>query len=124
MTVCIIGNGLTSLLLAKNLVEKKFGDSSWKQIVRAPDTIVSHLRAIIIGGKAEQALRQGQSLSLGQKTFPTRSNERCRAYSTDGRFIGIIVFDATARRWQPQRVLNIEYPLYLTVLTIMVQLSM
>ncbi len=91
-------------------VEKKFGDSSWKQIVRAPDTIVSHLRTIIIGGKAEQALRQGQSLSLGQKTFPTRSNERCRAYSTDGRFIGIIVFDATASRWQPQRVFNIEYP--------------
>jgi len=91
-------------------VEKFFGDGSWKQIVQAPDTIVSHLRTIIIGDKAEQALRQGQSLSLGQKIPPTRPDERCRAYSTDGRFIGIIAFDATARRWHPQRVLNIAYP--------------
>ena len=90
--------------------ERSFDDGDWQHLVRAPDSTVDRMRAVIIDKREELHLRQGRPLGPNLKIPPARNNERRRVYTTDGRFVGIVSFDAPARRWQPQRVLSIDYP--------------
>ena len=90
--------------------EASFDDGDWQRVVRAPDSIVDRMRALIVGKREELHLRQGRPLAPTLKVPPAPNNERRRVYATDGRFVGIVAFDAPARRWQPQRILSIDYP--------------
>ncbi len=89
--------------------ERRFEDDSWPSVVQAPDAVVGNLRAVIVGRKAEQWLRQGRPMPPGLKLPPGRPGERRRVYTTDGRFVGIMHFDAPSGEWRPQRLLNIKY---------------
>lgn len=90
--------------------ERSFEDGEWRGVVRAPDAIVDRMRALIVGKREELHLHQGRPIAPSLKVPPARHGEKRRVYTTDGRFVGIVAFDAPARRWQPQRVLSIEYP--------------
>ena len=90
--------------------ERSFDDGDWRGVVRAPDAIVDRMRALVVGKREELHLHQGRPLAPSLKVPPARHGEKRRVYTTDGRFVGIVAFDAPARRWQPQRVLSIEYP--------------
>ena len=90
--------------------ERSFDDGDWRSVVRAPDAIVDRMRALVVGKREELHLHQGRPLAPSLKVPPARHGEKRRVYTTDGRFVGIVAFDAPARRWQPQRILSIEYP--------------
>ena len=90
--------------------ERSFDADDWRGIVRAPDSIVERMRALIVEKREELHLRQGRPLAPNLKIPPARQNEQRRVYTTDGRFVGIVSFDAPGRQWQPQRVLSIDYP--------------
>ncbi len=90
--------------------ERSFDAGDWHSIVRAPDSIVERMRALIVGKREELHLHQGRPLAPSLKVPPARHGERRRVYTTDGGFVGIVSFDAPGRRWQPQRVLSINYP--------------
>jgi tRNA pseudouridine55 synthase len=89
--------------------ERSFEGSDWQRVVRAPDAVVDRMRALIVGKREELHLHQGRPLAPGLKVPPARHGERRRVYTTDGGFVGIVSFDAPGRRWQPQRVLSIDY---------------
>ncbi len=90
--------------------ERSFDDGDWQRVVQAPDSIVDRMRALIVGKREELHLHQGRPLGPSLKVPPARHGERRRVYTTDGRFVGIVSFDAPARQWQPQRILSIDYP--------------
>ena len=90
--------------------ERSFGEDDWHRVVRAPDAVVDRMRALIVGEREELHLHQGRPLAPNLRVPPARQGERRRVYTTGGEFVGIVSFDAPGRRWQPQRVLSIEYP--------------
>ena len=90
-------------------IEQKFAGGTWKESLYAPDVVVRHLRASIVGKRLEGLIRQGRPLPTGLRIPFSRPNEECRVYGTDGRFIAILSFNASQGQWRPDRVFNLSY---------------
>ena len=84
--------------------EKSFAAGTSSNLLHAPDSVVQHLRAATVGERVELMIRQGKVVPAGFKITASSPRERCRVYSTDGHFIGIIAFNASEAHWQPERV--------------------
>jgi len=41
---------------------------------------------------------------------PATGGDRCRVYSVDGRFLAVMMFDAEAAAWKPDKVIPFKYP--------------
>jgi tRNA pseudouridine55 synthase len=103
-------------------LEAALADGSWRDRLYAADTALLDRRAAILGPESEARLRNGQVLRFPDaippdgRTMPpddvppddeSPSGELLRAYSTDGRFLGLLRFDAAQMAWQPHKVLQI-----------------
>ena len=86
--------------------EDAFSSSDWPDILNPPDVVLSSMRATIVGSKIEDMVRNGRALPQGLRIPNGRANEKCRAYSVDGRFIAILTFDATLASWRPEKVFS------------------
>ena len=84
--------------------ERRFKDGTWSEAVHAPDVVVGHMRAAVVGKRVEDMIRNGQSLPQGLRIPFSRPNEECRVYTADGAFLAIMSFNASSGRWQPDRV--------------------
>ena len=85
-------------------LEVALADGSWRNRFYAPDEALLGWRAAILAEESERLLRTGQLLRFGAMT-PAPS--LLRAYSVDGRFLGILRWDADQQAWQPQKVLHL-----------------
>ena len=86
--------------------EDAFSSSDWPDMLNPPDVVLSSMRATIVGSKIEDMVRNGRALPQGLGIPNGRANEKCRAYSVDGRFIAILTFDATLASWRPEKVFS------------------
>ena len=86
--------------------EDALENSDWQGILNPPDVVLSSMRATIVGSKIEDMVRNGRALPQGLRIPNGRANEKCRAYSVDGRFIAILTFDATLASWRPEKVFS------------------
>lgn len=91
--------------------EQRFDDGTWYEHLHPPDIVVGKMRAVIVGRQVEERLRHGRPLSEALRIPLSRPNEQCRVYSTDGRFIAILSFNAFAGQWRPERVFDLAYDL-------------
>ena len=89
--------------------EERFEDDTWRECVQPIDVAVGRMRAVIVGRQVEDRLRHGRPLSGSLRMPFLGPDEQCRVYSTDGRFLAIVSFDASAGDWKPQRVFNLDY---------------
>jgi tRNA pseudouridine55 synthase len=87
--------------------ELSFEDGTWSRHIQPTDIVVGHLRAAIVGERTERIIRQGQPVPPGLRIQEGRKDERCRVYTTDGRFLAIISFNPAVGQWQPHRVFNL-----------------
>ncbi len=88
--------------------EARFADGNWREVLHSPDVALRGLRAIIVGTRVEEMIRNGRAIDADGAQ--AQAGERCRAYSTDGRFLAIVVFDAELLRWKPDKVFALGYP--------------
>ncbi|HEU5368539.1 MAG TPA: hypothetical protein VFU69_08750, partial [Ktedonobacterales bacterium] len=80
----------------------------------APDEALLDRQAVILGPATERCLLLGQDLRFPSLSAPLPSAEASpssdtpllRAYSTDGRFLGILYWSLASHAWHPQKVLN------------------
>ncbi|HEY7339900.1 MAG TPA: tRNA pseudouridine(55) synthase TruB [Ktedonobacterales bacterium] len=79
-----------------------FRENTWRDHCFAADEALLDWRAAILSAETETRMRFGQSLSLSSKTPPAQ-HSLLRAYSTDGRFLGILRQEEAG--WQPHKVL-------------------
>ena len=96
--------------LSLDEAEERFADGSWRECVHSPDVALGDLRAIVVGGGTEEMLRNGRAFDNGVSCQAPEPGERCRAYSTDGRFLATVAYDAELRRWKPEKVFALSYP--------------
>lgn len=97
-----------SQCLTLEALEAALADGRWRDYLYAPDEALLERRAAILGPDHEASLRNGQLLQLEQIGDPPTEGELLRGYSTDGRFLGILAWDAERAGWQPHKVLLVE----------------
>ena len=90
--------------------EQVLADDAWDEVLHAPDTVLASLRATVVGNRTEDMIRNGRQLPVGLRIPISRPDERIRAYGVDGSFIGIIKFNASSGKWQPEKVFALGYP--------------
>lgn len=95
-------------------VEERFACGDWREIVHSPDIALRNLRALIVGKPVEEMIRNGRFFdpgdAAGDAHTPPKPSERCRAYSTDGRFLATLTFDPDLQQWRPEKVFALSYP--------------
>ena len=105
--------------LTPDEVEERFADGSWREAVHSPDIALRGLRALVVGQRVEEMIRNGRFFESGGESggdvdgcadAPPKASERRRAYSADGRFLATVVFDAELRVWRPEKVFSLSYP--------------
>ena len=79
-----------------------FDENTWRERCFAADEALLDWRAAILSGENETRMRYGQLLPLST-ALPTNPQPLVRAYSVDGRFLGILRHDEAG--WQPHKVL-------------------
>lgn len=89
--------------------EQSLADGDLRDSLHAPDTVVSHMGAAIVGKRLEETIRSGRPMPQGLRIPSSMPAQHCRVYGTDGRFVAIMTFDASLGQWQPRKVFNISY---------------
>ena len=83
------------------------GDS-WEEYLQAADYVLLHLKSVAVGKAAERYIRSGQPVSLPPHIGVYAGYmEGYRAYTQDGRFLGVVCFDKPRNQWRPYKVLNL-----------------
>jgi tRNA pseudouridine55 synthase len=93
-------------------LEAALADGTWPDHLYAPDEALLDWRAAILAPENEARMRHGLALQLHRlapaEDAPARPEELLRAYSVDGRFLGIVRWDEERSAWQPSKVLLVE----------------
>ena len=90
--------------------EQRFEDGTIDLLMMAPDAALRSLRAVIVGKQSEEMIANGRPLPGGPRMPRSKPDDRCRAYSVDGRFLAVMVFDAGIGQWRPQKVFSLPDP--------------
>lgn len=90
-------------------MEDRFADGSWHNIVHSPDAALHDMRALVVGKRLEDMIRNGRAFDAGAANKAVRTDERCRVYTTDGRFLAIVTYDAPTQQWRPEKVFALNY---------------
>lgn len=83
-------------------LRESFENVDWGKVVYHPDVVIGSWRAAIIDEGNERRLRNGQELNLNAPA--SSENELCRAYSADGRFLGVLRRGDSEGWWAPNKV--------------------
>ena len=90
--------------------EQSFEEGTISEAMMAPDTALSSMRAVVLGHRLEEMVRNGRPLPGAERIPLSRPDDLCRAYSVDGRFLAILTFDGTTAQWRPHKVFSIQLP--------------
>jgi len=92
-------------------LEDAFRCGYWQQFVYPIDVVLSHWTALVVSNADSQAIRNGRPLALEKadsvnERSPDWSSldNRCRVYTTDGCFLGVLRFNPETGQWQPEKV--------------------
>jgi tRNA pseudouridine55 synthase len=86
-------------------LEDAIGGGYWQQLLYPVDTVLLGWTAVVVGDEAARALRNGRPVVAG--ALPeVPGTGRCRAYTEDGFFLGVLRFDTETGQWRPDKVLG------------------
>jgi tRNA pseudouridine55 synthase len=86
-------------------LEDAFRHGYWPHLVYPIDTVLLHWAAMVVSDDTEQVIRKGRPLALENYDGSAQSSEsRCRAYTPDGRLLGVLRFNSEIGQWQPKKV--------------------
>jgi tRNA pseudouridine55 synthase len=97
--------------LTLEALEQSLADGSWPDYCYAPDEALLERRVAILGERNEWRLRNGLALEFSaagsgnESGRDAREAELLRAYSLDGRFLGILQWAEDRGAWRPLKVL-------------------
>ena len=85
-------------------LEEAFRRGYGEEFLHPVDSVLRDFPAVVINEASERAFKTGMPLNLGEPDTGEDASQRyCRAYSGDGRFLGILKRGKDA--WQPKKVL-------------------
>jgi len=89
-------------------LEDAFRYGYWQHLVYPIDTVLLHWTAMVVNDDTERIIRNGSPLVLEDYDSSARSSSEnhCRAYTPDGRFLGVLRFNPQRGQWQPKKVFS------------------
>jgi tRNA pseudouridine55 synthase len=84
-------------------LEEAFISCGWEHLVHPMDSVLSAWPAVVLDKALEQAVRNGVSVSL---QLDDSGGSRCRAYTADGRLLGLLRFVPEKGLWLPLKVFS------------------
>lgn len=87
-------------------LEEAFRGGYWQRFVYPIDSVLLDWRAIIVSDATRDIIGKGGSFVLptGRGNDYEEPANRCRAYTIDGQFIGVLRFHPDTEQWQPEKV--------------------
>jgi tRNA pseudouridine55 synthase len=95
-------------------LEDAFRYGYWQHLVYPIDAVLLHYSAVVVSDATGHAIRNGGHLVLNSshRTGYLEQNplaspyfkNRCRAYTSDGCFLGVLYFDSETGQWRPEKV--------------------
>jgi tRNA pseudouridine55 synthase len=86
-------------------LEGSFSCGYWQKLIYPIDFVLLHWAAVVVDKGGEEDIRNGRPLVLGRDDgLKAASGERCRAYTSDGSFLGVLRFNSETGQWQPEKV--------------------
>jgi tRNA pseudouridine55 synthase len=82
-------------------LSEAFATGRWVELIHPLDEALLDFETITFGSQAERQIRFGQQV---QGPMPSSSPSLCRAYSTEGKLIALLQYDAQTGLWQPKKV--------------------
>ena len=90
---------LDQALTVAELAEE-FAETPWPELALHPDAALLDWPVLVLDEAAALAWQQGKDIRLGHGS----ADEHCRAYSTEGDWLGLGRFDAERGAWRPEKV--------------------
>ena len=78
----------------------------WRQLVYPIDIMLSHWAAMVVSDDMGLVLKNGRPLVLpnDESAALTACEERCRVYTPDGLFAGVLHFNTEKGEWRPGKI--------------------
>jgi tRNA pseudouridine55 synthase len=83
-------------------LEEEVKGGNWQQYLYPIDSVLQDMSAIKVDEGGEAAIRTGNLLK--NMAQDNAEGKYCRAYSRDGRFLGILTRDKDSGNWRPKKV--------------------
>ncbi len=87
-------------------LSEAFATGRWAELIHPLDEALLDFEALTFGNEAERRIRLGQQV---QGPTPLSSPSLCRAYSTEGKLIALLQYDAQTGLWQPRKVFSQDH---------------
>jgi len=83
--------------------EEAFHQGNWQHLLYSIDEVILGWRAVILDNESEEMVKKGHSVPLALDKSSTYPEERCRAYSADGRFLAVLRLQKEKGLWHPDK---------------------
>ncbi len=75
----------------------------WQDLVYPIDIVLSEWTAVVLGDDDSKAVKSGRAINYPEPP-PASPESLCRAYTTDGHFLGVLRYIPEKGQWQPEKV--------------------
>lgn len=96
--------------ISASQLEEAVGYGYWRCLLHPVDSALLHQTAIVVGDTVGNMIRNGRPVAMGNDSVAVPAGYRCRAYTGDGHFLGVLLFNQETGQWQPEKVFSIAYP--------------
>lgn len=86
-------------------LEEAFRHGYWEHFLYPVDIVLQDYSALVVDDAAEEAIKNGSPVALEKDSKGGSRQKYCRAYSADGRFLGILRRVPDKGVWQPKKVM-------------------
>lgn len=90
--------------LSVTQLEDAFRYGYWLNFVYPIDYVLFNSLAVVVDDATGQALSNGTPLALSTEAFAHEPGNRCRVYTGDGCFLGVLDFNHESGKWQPKKI--------------------
>lgn len=85
-------------------LEEECRKGMWEELLYPMDFPLLFIRAIRVNRAEERLLRNGQPVPSDPQWYYAAHLENCRAYTDEGRFLGVVRLDKSRGRWRPYKI--------------------
>lgn len=85
-------------------LEEAFRYGYWTSFLYPMDYVLQDYTAVVVGDEAARAVINGNLLDLSTFQIPEPKKNRCRVYTRDGCFLGVLDYNAESDKWHPIKV--------------------
>ena len=86
-------------------LEEAFRYGYWQHFVYPIDVVLLPWAAVVVSNDTGKIIRNGGTIDCpAQRAIGSSCENRCRVYTSDGCFLGLLRFDSEKGQWQPEKI--------------------